>query len=110
MTTEPVGLIYDRHDGLMTGLAELRVCCVYRLEELVRTEQTLLPDQLQTSTHDGDQWEEELILNQRPEAASPPERFLRHHLDGPLRLAETCSGETIGRLQPWSSTSKRCFL
>ncbi len=85
MTTEPVGLIYDCHDGLMMGFgAELRVCCVYRLEELVRTEQTLLPDQIQTSTGDGDQWEEELILNQRPEAASPPERFLRHHLDRPL--------------------------
>lgn len=51
----------------MTGFgAELRARCVYKLEELVRTEQTLIPDQLQTTTDDGGQREEELILNQRP--------------------------------------------
>lgn len=37
-------MIYDRPDGLMTGVG------VYRLEELVQTEQPLLPDQLQTAT------------------------------------------------------------
>lgn len=50
MTTEPVGLIYGRHDRLMTGLgAELRAACVYRLEELVGTKPPLVQDQPRAS-------------------------------------------------------------
>jgi len=45
--------------------------CVYRLEELVAPEQALLPDQCQASAEDGDQWEDELISNQHPQATSP---------------------------------------
>lgn len=60
------------YDGLMMGFQA--PSCVYRLEELVG----LLPDQLRASVEEGEQWEEELVLNQSPQATSP----LRiHHLD-----------------------------
>lgn len=78
-------------DGLMTGF------CVYRLEELVRDGSSSQIGFKPPQTTE-DQWEEELILNQHPEATSPPKRFLRRHLNGPLRLAERSSG------------CKRCFF
>lgn len=100
VTTGLMGLIYDYHDGLMTGFcAELRVSWVYRLEELVHIGQAPPSDQLRTTEgrqQDGGRADPE------SEPAGDAAPLSASYFATWTGCGEEIRRETLGRLQPWS--------